>query len=359
MGILRQALLAVALIALTGCSYFFGDEGQFRERAMDYQEAESIPPLNIPEGAQAKELRQRYPIPEVAAPEAGATAYVPEASDALPRPHSPLNVDEAAGLELRQDDGRYWLNVSSPVVEVWPRMVGFVEGNLFAVGYENQSEGVVESGWLKPRRLPGDDGWWKSFKRFFTGGDKDKRERFRFEIDPSQDYMGSVITINHIKTGAPTPDTIEWPQAPANPELMALVYDELMSFLSEGGRKVGASVLSQNLEALPKHTMTWDGNGFPILVINQDFNHAWRDVGTALQRAKIGVQDLDRSLGIYYLDRTAVVKDDDGDEEKKDVQLRLVSSESGIQVSVQLDDDTVAPKDLSAEILLALREQLR
>ena len=37
----------------------------------------------------------------------------------------------------------------------------------------------------------------------------------------------------------------------------------------------------------------------------------------------------------------------------------LVSSESGIQVSVQLDDDTVAPKDLSAEILLALREQLR
>ena len=54
-----------------------------------------------------------------------------------------------------------------------------------------------------------------------------------------------------------------------------------------------------------------------------------------------------------------MVKDDDGDEEKKDVQLRLVSSESGIQVSVQLDDDTVAPKDLSAEILLALREQLR
>lgn len=351
---LRHVLLGTVLLALTGCSFLFGDEGQFRERTMDYQKATSIAPLKKPEGLPSKETSQRYPIPPVGE----GDFYIPEDSESLPRPHSLLNVDEVAGLELREDDGRYWLAVNDPVADIWPRLLSFVELNLYSVDFSDQTKGIVESDWLKPRRLPSEEGWWSSTKRFFTGGDADKRERFRFQVDPSKDYMGSVITINHVKVDD-IEAAVEWPKQPESVELMALVYDELMSFLSEGGRKAGASVLTQNLEALPKHTMTWDGNGYPILVVNQDFNHAWRDIGLALDRAKIPVDDLDRSLGIYYLAKKAVVKDEDDDEVEKDVQLRLVSSESGIQVSVQLDDDTVAPQEMSAQILLALREKLQ
>ena len=354
MGKLPQILLVAVLFVLSGCSYFFGDKGQFRERTMDYQRAKSIEPISLPEGMQANQIGQRYPIPEVGE----GDFYVPEDSETLPRPHSLLNVDESAGLELREDGGEVWLRINQPVAEVWPRLLEFVDVNLFDVDYSDQSQGVIETGWLKPRRLDSDRGWWSSLKAMFSGGKKELRERFRFQVDPSDDFLGSIITINHVKVFPPLPEKVEWPAKPQREELVALVYDELMEFYSEGGRKVGASVLSQNLEALPEHSMTWDGNGLPILVVNQDFNHAWRDVGLALQKAKIEVLDLDRSLGIYYLDRKAKITDEDGDEVEKEVQMRLVSSESGIQVSVQLDDDTVAPKELSAQILLAVREKL-
>jgi len=39
--------------------------------------------------------------------------------------------------------------------------------------------------------------------------------------------------------------------------------------------------------------------------------------------------------------------------------LRVIRSESGIQVAVQLDDDTIAPKVESTQILNALREKLQ
>ena len=109
---------------------------------------------------------------------------------------------------------------------------------------------------------------------------------------------------------------------------------------------------------LPKYTMTRDGNGYPILVINQDFNRAWLAVGQALQRSRVGVSDLDRTLGIYYLAETTQVEVDD-ELEEKELQLRLISSESGIQVSVQVDDDTLAPEEQSARILNQIREKLQ
>lgn len=65
------------------------------------------------------------------------------------------------------------------------------------------------------------------------------------------------------------------------------------------------------------------------------------------------MEDLDRSLGIYYLK-----KNDPDDDEEQALQLRITRSESGIQVAVQYDDDTLAPKETSAAILNRLREAL-
>jgi outer membrane protein assembly factor BamC len=217
---------------------------------------------------------------------------------------------------------------------------------------------VIETGWLVPRRLESDKGFWKSVGRFFRFSKKDQKDRFRVQVtaNAGQSAESSIVRINHTQAGNPLPAQVKWPKTPANPELVAVVYDELMEFFEDGGRKIGASVLTQDLKALPKYTMTWDGNGFPILVISKDFNYAWLAVGQALARARIGVTDLDRTLGIYYLDEKTKISGKK--DEIREVQLRLVNSESGIQVAVQVDDDTVAPKELSANILNRIRENL-
>ena len=94
-----QALLwpmAVILSVLlsTGCSHWFGDRGKFRERALDYQQAESFEPLAVPPGLELVPIQQRYPIPDIAA----GDYYQPTSSRAAPQPASLLNVNEYAGL---------------------------------------------------------------------------------------------------------------------------------------------------------------------------------------------------------------------------------------------------------------------
>lgn len=354
MQILRPALLFTVLLALTGCSYLFGDKGQFRERALDYKEAESVAPLEVPKGMSSAPIKQRYPIPAIGQ----ADFYEPEESDSVPRPQSLLNVNEAAGLELRQDAGKVWLVVERSKSELWTQLNEFASSNV-SVDKADLQQGVIESGWLAPRQLPSEEGFWSSVGRLFSFAVGEQRDRFRITMTGSSDapIETSIVQVNHVRLHTPLPETVEWPAEPDNIELVTLVYDELMLFLEQGGRKAGASVLSQDLRVLPKFTMTRDGNGYPILVINQDFNRAWLSVGQALARARVEVTDLDRTLGIYYLaERAKVVEDDD--EVEKELQLRLISSESGIQVAVQVDDDTLAPEEQSARVLNRIRESL-
>ncbi|MAR92955.1 MAG: outer membrane protein assembly factor BamC [Pseudomonadota bacterium] len=350
MQILRPALLFLALIALPGCSYLFGEEGQFRERAMDYKKAQSHPPLAVPEGMESRPLQQRYPIPAIGE----GDFYRPQDSDSVPRPQSLRDVNEAAGLELREDAGRVWLVVERPRGELWPQLREFA-ATVAAVDQADPGQGVIETSWMAPRQAPDEKGFWYSVGQLFSFSQGEQRDRFRFTVEavPQAGPDTNLVRINHVRVATPTPAQVDWPAQPDSPGLVAAVYDELMLFLEDGGRKVGSSVLSQDLRVLPKYTMTRDGNGYPILVINQDFNRAWLAVGQALADAELEVTDLDRSLGIYYLEQTATVED-----EERQLQLRLVTSESGIQVSVQVDDDTLAPQEQSARVLNRLRASL-
>lgn len=352
---IRLALLGSICLVLSGCAYLFGDEGQFRERTMDYKRAQSIAPLDVPQGMESKPLAQRYPIP----PLGNGTFFEPEAGDDLPKPQALVGVNEDAGIELRADDDGNWLVVGQPPERLWPQLKTFLGSNGLTLDLEDASQGILETRWLKPRiREDEDPGFWAGFWGLFSGNDDDLRERFRLTLTDMTEQASTVITINHVQTSKdtealPQAIDIDWPDQPENPELVLTLYNEIMDFLGEGGRQVSFSVLSQDLKALPRFVMTWDGNGYPVLVINQDFNRAWQDVGGALERARIGVEDLDRTLGIYYLQK----KDPDNDEEVP-LQLRITRSESGIQVAVQHDDDTLAPKEESAAVLNRLREAL-
>jgi len=355
MQTLRLIVLTPFVLGLAGCSFLFGDEGQFRERTMDYKEAKSIQPLSVPEGMASKERKQRYPIPPIGK---DGKFYIPEESDDLPKPQALLNVNEDAGVELRGDDDHHWLVVLQSQDKLWPQVKDFLNTNGLLVDRDDAQKGILETRWLKPRTEGVEKGFWAGLWDFFTWDDDDLRERFRLTFSEIPEQSSTVIEINHVQisreeSALPEADKIRWAEQPEDPDLVLVLYNELLDFLGEGGRQVSFSVLSQDLTALPKFVMTWDGNGYPVLVINQDFNRAWQEVGNALKKARIEVEDLDRTLGIYYLKK----KDSDDDDERP-LQLRIARSESGIQVSVQYDDDALAPKEISAGVLNRLREAL-
>jgi uncharacterized lipoprotein len=104
-----------------------------------------------------------------------------------------------------------------------------------------------------------------------------------------------------------------------------------------------------------------DGNGWPVLTIDQPFARSWDAIGTALMRLKrsdnraLAVEDLDRTLAVYYIKWQG---ESSAPEQVTRYQLHVAKGEQGVLVSVQLDDETVAPMAQSELVLSFLKEQL-
>ncbi|MEJ2754603.1 MAG: outer membrane protein assembly factor BamC, partial [Gammaproteobacteria bacterium] len=105
--------------------------------------------------------------------------------------------------------------------------------------------------------------------------------------------------------------------------------------------------------------MRQDGNGWPVLTIDQPFARSWDAVGVALERIKrteeavLSIDDLDRSLAVYYVKWQA-----QNDRKPVLYQLHMAKGEVGVLISVQLDDNTVAPKEKSEQLLSLIERQL-
>ncbi len=91
--------------------------------------------------------------------------------------------------------------------------------------------------------------------------------------------------------------------------------------------------------AVPQRpVLTQDGNGYPVVSIAGDFNAVWDRLGEALKAADVKVDDRDQRVGMYYLSLPesggkAVI-----------YQLRVARGQSACILTLQKDDDTLAPQ---------------
>lgn len=97
-----------------------------------------------------------------------------------------------------------------------------------------------------------------------------------------------------------------------------------------------------------------DGNGYPILMLNTNFTWAWEYVGRAIDKSAFTLEDVDRSIGVFYvkLPNRYEIKD-------KRIQFKLSNTVNGIQVAaLNRRGTTLLEKEVSHQLLEALREQL-
>ncbi|MBF3197116.1 outer membrane protein assembly factor BamC, partial [Pseudomonas aeruginosa] len=122
-----------------------------------------------------------------------------------------------------------------------------------------------------------------------------------------------------------------------------------------------------------------DGSGNPVLTLQSDFDRSWVSVGRALDNADIRVDDLNRSLGVYYVNIAEGAKKPDEDKpgffsrlfgggektkEEEDAkaqryQVRLTTVSDAVQVTVDKDINTSAPADVAQNVLEKLQESMR
>ncbi|PCJ46081.1 MAG: hypothetical protein COA99_03500 [Moraxellaceae bacterium] len=354
-AVLRWTLCLSMVTLSSGCAWIFGDQGYFRERTLDYQKAQEINPLRFPEGVSAHNITELYPIPHVEK----MGRFLPESGEDIPRPQSILSVDEDLGIELRSDGTLSWLIIEQEREKLWAILSDFLVASGMEVEKHDASLGRIETLWLKPRIIE-EEGMWAWVADVFTGDDKENtREKFRITVEKEAEGERYRVQIDHVSRvrtddGLSAVSQEEWDAASGNKELLDILYAELSDYIAdEKNRRGHASIMAQNLTAMPSYLMTRDGNDYPVLMMQMDFNRAWIDVGLAIKKAELTQTDLNLSLGIYYI---AVEVEDE--EEPQIYEVKLISANNGVQVAVQIDDDTVAPVEISDKLLAAISAKL-
>ena len=75
---------------------------------------------------------------------------------------------------------------------------------------------------------------------------------------------------------------------------------KIMVYLGAAQRQA-ETAFAQAGEQLPRSQLVKDRDGHAMVLIEGDFGKAWRVTGVGLDRVGFGVEDRDRSRGIYYV----------------------------------------------------------
>ena len=392
--VLNALTLAMVGVGLSGCGYFFGEDGYFRDRGSDYQTATIEPRMTVPAELQSKPIGDLLPVPgEV---RAGSTQKFK-----VPRPQSISVGAESSDFSLQQNGGERWLLAQHGVSEMWPQVRQFFTEYQVPVARESSTLGEIETDWLLfeegagnaliRRLLPaaGPTGRRTDQDQRFPDRAADvlpsttdrglqdtgvrstgQEQRFRLRIEPGVQSGTSEIKVLHMQRSAGSTHA-DWPAASDNANLERALLAELESYLNQSGGL--ASVALSRPDTAPaqrRSSLGQDGAGNPVLNIHTDFNRAWAAVGQALAAADIHVDDLNRSAGVYYVNPQQSADEDkpgffgrlfrrgDGEAATQRTEVRLTQIANRVQVTVEDSIDNSSDSDDARALLSRIHENL-
>ena len=357
-------LLAVSASSLTGCGMLWGDKGYFRDRGGDYLAAQPTPAMQLPDGAQVKHLDPLLPIPH------RITSVAQSADYKVPRPQA-LSTSAFSGDFSVQKSGQLsWVVAQRIPAQVWPVAQQFFEDNGFKIANERPHLGEFTTQWQAPSELnTGLVG------EIWASAPRDLKTRFRVRIEPGVQRNSSDIFIDQAQRNDASTVNTAWSDSSSTGEAAGALLTELNSYLTQRNAEGDSfSLLASKTYDTPKRVALVDGgNGVKVLRLDASFDRAWSSIGRALDAANIGVDDLNRSTGLYYIDLAQSAKKSEPgffkrlfSSKKKTAEkvstelytVRLTAINQQVFVSVERDVDTLAPADVTERILEKLQTHL-
>ncbi len=275
-------LLALLNVSLSGCGFFFGDDGVFRNRENDYLMADNIPPLVLDESLDKSALGELYPVPPITESDFGYEAD-PENNE-IPRP-LPLSANMLEeSVKIQRLGQQTWILMNVAPGEVWPRVRHFLNVNGLAVASSDISSGVIETDWIQ-------------FKTDLSTYDK-----YRIQIDQGVQPDTSEIHIVHLSvpTGATPPAPVNWPQASVNAEKEKWLLDELAATLASDTTEGGTSLLAQSIGGSTKANLGILRNE-PVMRLKLDRARALGTLSHAVKQEGFSPYESDAATGIFYV----------------------------------------------------------
>lgn len=287
---LRLSAVALAALLATGCSVL-------EETRIDYKSAKQINTLEVPPDLTQLARDSRYALPG-----GPVTATGMEAAAAA-RPSTQVAAPAQIGdVRIERAGNQRWLVVDRPPEQLWPALRDFWQENGFLLTLDQPQLGLLETDWAENRaKIPQDiirATIGKLFDNLYSTGERDK---FRTRVERNE-RGGSDIFISHrgmveVYSNERKDNTV-WQPRPADPELEAEFLRRLMVKLGVSQEQAKAAVAAGAVPTLARLD-TLDGR--PVVVIQENFDRAWRRVGLSLDRSGFTVEDRNRAEGVYFV----------------------------------------------------------
>ena len=364
--LLGFSALAVVVSTTSGCSMFswiWGKDGYFYDRASDYRESRLTPPMQVPNGLTTRPLEPLLPVPtQVADPRLVEDYDVPR-----PQRVSSAGLDNDFSVQSNNDGHRTLVAFRTPA-QLWVSIRQFLSEYGFDIVEEHPQAGELVTAWQSSSAY---------IASLRQAASKTEQTRIRLRIEPGVQRNTTEVTVQSAEGG----NSAWLPSATSNIALDSAILDELQASLSrsmESGDSI--SLLAQKeFDAPNRVELIQDASGNPLLQLDTDFNRSWSRIGTALENVDIRVEDLNRSLGVYYVNLAEGAErshsspgfwrrlfswgsaDDEAEQEKnaERYQLRLSEITNGVQISVEKDLNTLAPPDVARRVLSLLQNNLQ
>ena len=361
-------LFAALALSLGGCS----STNLSVTKRIDYKSASSTPALELPPDLTTPRYDDRYQV-NSASGLAAQNASKSGRGDLLP------TVPDA---KIVRGGSERWLVVKATPEQSWNTVRSFWQENGFSIAVDQPTSGVMETDWAENRVAVPQD-----FLQRTLGSVADvfggtyKRDKFRTRIERGIE-PGTVEIFISARAMEQVPTTtidhagaaFVWAAVPPSPEVEAEMLTRLM--MKFGTSETAARTAVAQSGSLPeKARVEKNADGSYKLVVDDQFDRAWRRVGLALDRIGFTVVDRDRSRGVYFVrfgdpDSAGKTADDSiwtklqfwkTDEKGKPEQYQiLVAEATPISVVSVQDPGGIPDKSATGEkILTMLKDQLK
>jgi len=368
-----SALTLGVLASLSGCGYLIGDEGYFRDRGSDYQDARVEPRMTVPNDLQSKPIGDLLPVP-------GQISAAPASDDGFetPRPQPLLASADSSAFSVQQDGSRRWLLAQLPTSEVWALMERFWADYQVPLAERDRALSQFETEWVDFSAASSSPLVRRVLPTLEEGRSIEGQEqRFRVRLEPGVNAGSSEVRVLHQSRDIGN-DESEWPSRSNSAGFERGLLAELETYLNQSIANSDAGQGQSLANSGPTQTsIEKDGAGNDVLYMSTDFNRAWVEVGDALSRGDVLVTDFNRSAGVYYvdLDQTRSEKeepgffsgwfggDDEEDEADKladenQIQVRLTPVSNRVEVSVEAGIDKAADAAVVSDVLNKIQSNL-
>ncbi len=371
-NLVRSITMLLLVAAVTGCGAWKKVVG---EKA-DYKQSRVEPSLEIPPDLRSAEIEDALVVPG-----SGSATYSDYAAgDRTDQVRTQSGVVyQPENMRIERDGDKRWLVVQAPAEAIWPKLRDFWLQAGFLLTIDDPRIGILETDWAENRAdIPQD------FVRRTIGKALDfmyssaTRDRFRVRLERT-DNGGSEVFLSHrgmeeVSQGGPETETgTIWEPRPSDPELEAEMLKRLMVYLGTEEQKAAEQLAQPAQPRTPQSQLIVAADGGTVLMVEEGFSRAWRQVGLSLDRVGFTVEDRDRSNGIYFvryndplkesrkkgiLSKLAFWSDDDP---KSAEQYRVLLTAEGerTKVTVQNAEAQLDTSPTARRILTLIHEQLK